>query len=62
VDRAGADDDEQPIVLIVQDAVDRGTRRIDDLVGALADREFTQQMQRRRKLLDLADPDVVELM
>src|SRR5439155_20723757 len=61
VDRARADDDENPVVRTVKQAVNRLPRVIDQLLGFFRAGKFAQQECGRRELLDLPDSDVVDL-
>ena len=61
MDGAGADDDEQAIICAVQDAMDGVARFVSGLRGALAGREFFDDLRWRSKLLDLADADIIDV-
>jgi len=59
VDRARPHDHQQAVVGAVKDAVDVLARFIGRVGGLLAQREFAQQMRRRREFLDFLDPQIV---
>jgi hypothetical protein len=59
VDRTGSDDDYEPVVHPVQDPMDRITRTCGRSRDEFGNREFPQQMRRRREFEDLADAQIV---
>src|SRR5690606_16089907 len=59
VDRAGAHDDQQPVVHRMQDPVGRLPGSEGRGRRPIADRVLAKQVGGRRELLDLADPDII---
>jgi hypothetical protein len=60
MDRARADDHEQPVVRAVKHAVDRLPSVVRRARGRRRDRKLAQQMRGRRQLHDVLDPGVVD--
>ena len=62
VDGAGADDDEQSRVVVVQDGVDVAPRLVHGFGGAFAHRIAFQQGDGRQEFLDAGNPQVIGLV
>ena len=62
VDGAGADDDEQARVVVVQDGVDVLACLLDGFGGAFAHRIALQQGDRRQEFFDAGNPQVIGLV
>jgi len=62
VDGAGADDDQEARVVVVQDGVDVAPRLVHGFGGALAHRVALQQGDGRQEFFDAGDPQVIGLV
>ena len=62
VDGAGADDDQEARVVVVQDGVDVAPRLVHGFGGAFAHRIAFQQGDGRQEFLDAGNPQVIGLV
>ena len=56
MDAAGADDDEQPVVVAVEDRLDLGAVREDGVLALGPQRQVLEDLRRRDQLDDALDP------